>query len=80
MIRNEKDATDKIAYRRIFFVMYFIKHNSKCRSIKKINWVCENVKIMEKEREQAQIEKRKSRKIGERNKKLEKDFPYGCVS
>ena len=44
--------------------MYFIKHNSKGRSIKKINWVGENVKkIMEKEREKAQIEKRKSRKI-----------------
>ena len=52
------------AYRRIFFVMSFIKHNSKCRSIKKINWVGENTKkIMEKEREKAQIEKRKSRKI-----------------
>ena len=51
-------------YRRIFFIIYFIKHNSKGRSIKKINWVGENVKkIMEKEREKAQIEKRKSRKI-----------------
>ena len=32
------------AYRRIFFVIYFLKHNRKGRSIKKINWVGENTK------------------------------------
>ena len=36
---------------------------------------------MEKEREKAQIEKRKSRKIeGKKMKKWEKDFLYGCIS
>ena len=69
------------AYRRIFFVMSFIKHNSKCRSIKKINWVGENTKknhgkgTREGSDREEKIKKNRGKKI-----KLEKDFPYGCIS
>ena len=41
---KKMQQTNFKAYRRIFFVMHFIKHNSKGRSVKKINWVGENTK------------------------------------
>ena len=70
------------AYRRIFFLIYFIKHNSKGRSIKKINWVCENVKKNHGKgtRAGSDREEKIKKNEGKLMKKWEKNFPYGCVS
>ena len=70
------------AYRRIFFIIYFIKHNSKGRFIKKINWVGENTKKNHGKgtRAGSDREEKIKKNKGKLMKKWEKNFPYGCVS
>ena len=62
--------------------MHLIKHNRKGRSIKKINWVGENIKKNHGKgtREGSDREEKIKKNRGKKMKKWEKDFPYGCVS